>query len=242
MPQFPSSVLNLLSGRHLLSVAFVVAGLSVSDAASAQDLGAQATRIEELLAAGNGSAARREARDFLRTVQRRSGFGVENVQLTVSPASGYGVFDPRHSRVYSPNEPVFAYVEVFGFSLTPGDAPLQAAGQSAPLADVDQEMYSLSGDVPVQNTMRFDVAFTLLSPQGEQLTPELIPMGEVELSTFAQPVDGYFTLTYRITGVSGEHIIYTEVTDRASGAQSSFRLPVTFVSDEAADRDAGALK
>ncbi|WP_323037854.1 hypothetical protein [Pararhodobacter sp.] len=161
-----------------------------------------ASAIELLIAQGQTREAVDAARDFMRAVTDLSGFGVTNAQLIASPATGFGIFEPRASNVYRIGDPVYAYVEVYGFSLTP-----QPSGV---------------------NQMRFDVAFTLDSPDGRQMTPELIPMGDIQLESYREPVDGYFHLTYRVTGAVGAFTLRTSVTDRESGQRAEFTLPVVF--------------
>lgn len=219
---------SVLKYRPLRWLTAGVISAAVATTVSAQDLSlrAQADRIEALLDAGDAAAARQAARDFLHDVTRRGGFGVSNTRLTIAPASGFGVYEPRESQSYLPDEPVFAYVEVFGYSLTPDAAP-HATGLATRADAVGG--FQMAGTGPSLNRMVFDVAFTLLDSDGTQVTPELVPMGEVELATLAEPVDGYFSLTYRINGVEGDYTILTEVTDRASGSVATFTLPVTFV-------------
>lgn len=231
MSHLVSSVLKNRVVRCLTAGA--LAGvLATTAAAEDVSLRAQAERIEALLEAGDATAARQAARDFLHDVTRRGGFGVSNTRLTISPASGFGVYEPRESQSYLPDEPVFAYVEVFGYSLTPDAAP-NAPGLATRAEVVGA--FQMAGQEPSLNRMLFDVAFTLLDSEGTQVTPELVPMGEVELATLAEPVDGYFSLTYRINGVEGDYTILTEVTDRASGAVATFQLPVTFVGRPVSD-------
>ncbi|WP_461470717.1 hypothetical protein [Pararhodobacter sp.] len=166
-----------------------------------------ARHIQTLLDQGDREAAVREARAFLRSVTAEAGFGVTNARLTEGPATGFGVFSPREDNVFAPGEPVHAYVEVYGFSLTPGPDG--------------------------SNRMTFDVSFTLDSPDGVQLTDALVPMGEVLLQSYSSPVDGYFHLTYRITGAEGTFNLRTHVVDRASGQSAEFVLPVEFAAPEA---------
>lgn len=167
-----------------------------------------AARIEAMLSRGQHDEALVAARDFLRQVTARTGFGVTNARLTAAPAEGFGMYTPRRDGVYRPGEPVYAYVEVYGFSMTP-----QPDGS---------------------NRLLFDVSFTLDSLDGRQMTDGLIPMGEVRLDSFSQPVDGFFHLTYRVTGAEGPFLLRTEVIDRASGQRAEFRLPVEFVEPRAA--------
>ena len=151
------------------------------------------------------------ARLFLRHVTLETGFGVTNARLTVTPAEGFGMFEPRTDNHYRRGEPVYAYVEVYGFSMTP-----LANGA---------------------NRLLFDVSFTLDSPDGRQMTDALIPMGEIQLDSYSQPVDGFFHLTYRVTGAEGPFTLRTQVVDRASGQSTEFTLPVVFSAEgEAADR------
>jgi hypothetical protein len=165
----------------------------------------QAAQIEALLARGQTDAAIEAGRRFLRSVTERTGFVVGNPRLTVTPAEGFGMFETRPDAVYQIGEPVFAYVEVNGFSLTP-----QPDGR---------------------NQLLFDVAFTLDSPDGRQMTDAMIPMGEVRIATQGQPLDAFFHLTYRVTGAEGPFLLRTEVVDRATGQRAQFVLPVEFRSD-----------
>ncbi len=164
------------------------------------EMGAQ---IDALLARGQSDEARLAARRFLRQVTDSIGFGVTNAQLTAAPAEGFGMFARRADNRYLTDEPVYAYVEVYGFSMSP-------------LADGG-------------NRLLFDVAFTLETPDGRQVTDGMIPMGEVMLDSFSDPIDGFFHLTYRVTGASGVYSLRTEVIDRASGQRAEFRLPVEFL-------------
>lgn len=179
---------------------------------------AQALDIEAMLDDGDDTAAIAAARDLLRMVTNRTGFGVTGAQLTVSPATGYGVYALRPSNVYEPGEPIFAYIEVYGFSL------------------LSQRVSATGPNSEPVNIMSFDVSFTLDTPEGEQVTEALIPMGEVNLSSYREPIDGYFQLTYRITGAQGDYVLRTHVVDRESGQSAEFRLPVVFAhQDEASD-------
>lgn len=164
------------------------------------EVGAQ---IDALLARGQSDEALLAARRFLRQVTDSIGFGVTNAQLTAAPAEGFGMFARRADNRYRTDEPVYAYVEVYGFSMSP-------------LADG-------------ANRLLFDVAFTLETPDGRQVTDGMIPMGEVMLDSFSDPIDGFFHLTYRVTGASGVYSLRTEVIDRASGQRAEFRLPVEFL-------------
>lgn len=165
-------------------------------------LSVAAAQIEALLADGQGDAAIDAARRLMRSVTQRVGFGVTNARLTTAPAEGFGMFESRVSNIYNLDEPIHAYVEVFGFSMTP-----QPDGS---------------------NRLLFDVTFTLDDAEGRQMTDALIPMGEVLLDSFSQPLDGYFHLTYRVTGATGRVMLRTQVTDRATGTMTEFTLPVVF--------------
>ncbi|GAB1381182.1 hypothetical protein [Pararhodobacter aggregans] len=180
----------------------LAAVMALPGTAPAQDLTEAATAIEQLLATGRGPEAVAAGRMFLRHVTGEAGFGVTNARLTLLPAEGYGMFEPRPTNVYALGEPVYAYVEVYGFSMTP-----LANGA---------------------NRLLFDVSFTLDSPEGRQMTDAMIPMGEVQLDSFSQPVDGFFHLTYRVTGAEGPFTLRTHVVDRASGQTAEFSLPVVF--------------
>jgi hypothetical protein len=69
------------------------------------------------------------------------------------------------------------------------------------------------------------------------MTDAMIPMGEVQLDSYSQPVDGFFHLTYRVTGAEGPFTLRTRVVDRASGQTAEFSLPVVFGAGSAsADR------
>lgn len=164
-----------------------------------------ATQIETLLARGQSGAAVEAGRAFLRSVTQRAGFGVANARLTEAPAEGFGMFDARPGSLYRIGDPVFAYVEVNGFSLTP-----QPDGR---------------------NQLLFDVSFTLDSLDGRQMTDAMIPMGEVRIDTHGLPLDAFFHLTYRVTGAEGPFRLRTEVVDRASGQVAEFVLPVEFRAD-----------
>ena len=172
--------------------------------AGAQSLTQAAQAIESMLAEGRAEDAVTAARRFMRSVTDQAGFGVLNAQLTAGQAEGYGMYVPRADNVYTVGEPVFAYVEVYGFSMT-------ALANGA-------------------NRLLFDVSFTLDSPEGEQMTDAMIPMGEVQLDSYSRPVDGYFHLTYRVTGAEGAYRLRTQVVDRASGQRAEFTLPVVFQS------------
>ncbi|MCC0079772.1 MAG: hypothetical protein H6899_07460 [Rhodobacter sp.] len=178
----------------------------------AHPLQAAAARIESLLAAGQRAEAYAAGRAFLRQVTQATGFGVTNAHLTQGQADGFGMFMPRPDNVYLAGEPVEAYVEVYGFSLTPRP-----------------------GNV---NQLLFDVSFTLITPDGRQMTDAMIPMGEIQLDSRSAPLDGFFHLTYRVTGAVGAYALRTEVVDRASGERAEFTLPVVFV-DPAGQPQAG---
>ncbi|MCB1407027.1 MAG: hypothetical protein KDK01_12420 [Rhodobacteraceae bacterium] len=170
--------------------------------ARADTLSEAAHAIETLIAQGQSEDAVAAARQFLRRVTDQTGFGVTNARLIESPATGYGIYVPRESNTYLPGDPVYAYVEVYGFSLSS-----QRNGA---------------------NRLMFDVAFTLDTPDGQQMTDAMIPMGEILLESFSEPVDGYFHLTYRVTGAEGAFNLRTRVTDRESGQSAEFVLPVVF--------------
>jgi len=178
-----------------------LSGLMPSDL-RADTLQDTAARIEALIADEQNDEAVSAARDFLRQVTSMTGFGVTNAQLINGPASGFGVFESRDTNVYVRGEPIYAYVELYGFSTTP-----QPNGA-------------------VQ--LLFDVSFTLISADGEQMTDALVPMGDIRLDTFSDPIDGYFHLTYRVNGASGPFLLRTLVTDNASGQTAEFTLPVVF--------------
>lgn len=161
-----------------------------------------AAQIEALLASGQSETALAAARHFLRSVTARTGFGVSNARLTEAPAEGFGMFSPRAESVYRIGEPVYAYVEVNGFTLTP-----QPDGV---------------------NRMLFDVYFTLDNAQGEQMTDGLIPMGEVRIDSHSEILDAYIYLTYTVSGAEGAFGLRTRVVDRASGDTAEFVLPVEF--------------
>jgi hypothetical protein len=195
---------------RVVAVAGMMAIGGLSSPLSADTLTEAAERIQSLLDQGEGEQAMRAARAFLREVTDETGFGVTNARLTAGPATGFGVFTPRPDNVYAPGEPVFAYVEVYGFTLTPE-----------------------SGDV---SQMMFDVSFTLDSPDGAQMTEDMVPMGEIMLQSYSQPIDGYFHLTYRISGAEGVFNLRTHVIDRATGDSADFVLPVEFATPEDEDK------
>lgn len=178
---------------------------------SEDPLSSEAARIRHLLDAGQGEEAAFAARAFARMVADEAGFGIANARLTAAPATGYGVFTPRADHVYAVNEPVFAYVELYGFSLTP-----QPGGA---------------------NALVFDVSFTLDTPDGRQMTDAMIPMGEIRLSSHSEPLDAYFHLTYSITGAEGPYSLRTRVVDRASGETAEFALPLEFHVEAPHDAD-----
>lgn len=195
--------------RHAgLWLALAVSLATGTPAARADTLAEMAAHIQALLDSGQGPQAADAARGFLRAVTAQAGFGVTNARLTASEATGFGVYEPRADNVYHPGEPVYAYVEVYGFSLTPHEGGT--------------------------NELLFDVSFTMLSPEGRQLTDHMVPMGDIRLSSFNLPVDGYFHLTYRINGFEGPSILRTHVVDRASGQSADFDLPVVFAAPDAA--------
>lgn len=200
------SIARALIVPAAFAFALVIGGASAparaQDSALDSALTDAAREIESMLALGQSDEAVAAARAFMRSVTDRAGFGVTNAQLINSPATGFGIFDPRSNNVFRAGDPVFAYVEVYGFSLTP-----QPGGV---------------------NEMLFDVSFTLEAPDGRQLTPEMIPMGDVRLESYSEPVDGYFHLTYRVTGATGAFNLRTSVIDRESGQQADFTLPVVF--------------
>lgn len=186
--------------------AFLVPG-GLVPGAQAQGLADAAIAIEGLLADGRGPEAVAAARGLLRHVTAEAGFGVTNAQLTVGEAQGFGMFEPRPGNHYTPGEPIFAYVEVYGFSIMP-----LANGA---------------------NRLVFDVSFTLDDPEGHQMTDAMIPMGAVQLDSFSQPLDGFIHLTYQVTGAEGPFTLRTQVVDRASGQVAEFALPVVFGVEEA---------
>ena len=198
-PATPMTALSRILRAVPLALALSVG--SVSELA-AQSLPDTAARIDQLIETGRGAEAVEAARQFLQQVTDRTGFGVANAQLTVGLAEGFGMFEPRPDNRFIVDEPIYAYVEVYGFSLSP-----------------------LSNGA---NRLLFDVSFTLDSPEGEQLTDDMISMGEVQLDSFREPIDGYFHLTYRVTGAEGSYILRTQVIDRASGQMAEFSLPVVF--------------
>ena len=138
----------------------------------------------------------------MRSVGERAGFGLLTATLTDGDATGYGVYAPRPDNRFAEGEAINAYVELYGYSVT-----------------------AMQGTT---RQMVFDITFTVLGPDGQMMTDAMVPMGEVVLNTYAEPLDGYLTLTYRITGVSGPAVVHTEITDRASGQRADFSLPVVF--------------
>ena len=179
----------------------LMAGLGLT-AAQAQPLGDQAEAIRQLLDSARGPEAVVAARRFLRQVTDEAGFGVTNAQLTVGPAEGFGMFEPRRDNIFRRDEQVLAYDEVYWLSM-------QRLATGA-------------------NRLLFDVYFTLDTPDGQAVTPSMIPMGEVMMDSHSEPVDGFFHLTYRVTGAEGPYTLRTRVVDRASGQRAEFSLPVEF--------------
>jgi len=169
--------------------------------AGAETLAERLGGIEAALEAGDAGAALEQARDLHLDIGTRAGFGVRQAVLTEEPATGFGLYTPRARPVYAPGTPVYGYVEPFGYSLQP-------AGQGL-------------------NAMLFDIDFALLARDGQPLT-ERLPMGAVELTSRSRPLDAYFHLTYTINGPAGDYLIWTRVTDRPSGQEAEFTIPVTF--------------
>ena len=196
------SIVRAYTAPFLVALPLLFGTLVVPSDADADVLSDATAEIELLIAEGRQEDAMSAARQFVRLVSDMTGFGVTNAQLIEGAATGFGVFEPRDSNVYMPGEAVNAYVEVFGFSLTSSDAGT--------------------------NRLLFDVAFTLDSPGGEQMTDALIPMGEIQLESYSEPLDGYFHLTYRVSGADGAYNLRTQVTDRESGQVTEFVLPVVF--------------
>lgn len=187
------------SGVLVALTAICVGGAVQAQQGTLQDRAAQ---IEALAQSGQAEQAMSAARDFVRSVAGQVGFGVWNAQLTREIATGYGVFMPRADNVYRPGEPIYAYVEPYGFSLT--------------------------GLNEGENQLLFEVSFTIDDPNGRQLTQGMIDMGQINLRTRGEPIDAFFHLTYNITGVTGPATLRTEVTDVASGQSDVFVLPVVF--------------
>ena len=181
--------------------AFLVIGAQ-GPGAQAQGLTDGAAAIQRLLADGRGPEAVAAARGLLRHVALEAGFGVTNARLTIGEAQGFGMFEPRPGNRYVTGEPIYAYVEVYGFSMMP-----LANGA---------------------NRLVFDVSFTLDDLDGHQMTDAMIPMGAVQLDSFSQPLDGFIHLTYQVTGAEGPFTLRTRVVDRASGQVAEFTLPVEF--------------
>lgn len=196
------SCVRALGVPALLATMITMGTVPIAPWARADTLSDAAVDIQHLIDQGQAEDAVAAARAFMRRVTDMTGFGVTNPQLINGPATGFGVYDLRDDNVYLPGESVYAYIEVYGFSLTP-----QANGT---------------------NRLQFDVAFTLDSLDGEQMTDALIPMGDIQLESYNVPVDGYFHLTYRVTGAEGAFNLRTIVTDRASGQSTQFTLPVVF--------------
>jgi len=182
-------------------LATVLFAFSLCGVANADTLSTRIAEIEAALAAGDGAGALAQTRALHHAVADRAGFGVNQVILTEAPATGFGLYTPQAQPVYAPGAPVYGYVEPFGFSLEPvGDG---------------------------MNALLFDVDFALLSTDGEPLT-DIMPMGEVELTSRSRPLDAFFYLTYNISGPDGDYLIWTRVTDRPSGQEAEFTIPVTF--------------
>lgn len=183
------------------ALAPILALALLADTALAETISERAARIEARLAEGDGAAAVAEARSLYHAAAERAGFGVQGAILTTEPATGFGIYTERAEAVYAPGDPIYGYVEPFGYSLR-----LNAAGL---------------------NEMVFDVDFALMSPSGEPLT-DTMAMGEILITSYNQPIDAYFHLTYRITGPAGHYVIWTRVTDRPTGRQAEFSIPVEF--------------
>ncbi|MEZ5752270.1 MAG: hypothetical protein R3D60_09995 [Paracoccaceae bacterium] len=193
--------------RSLVPVVALLAGLAGPVWAQQTPLQAQLGTIEAFLDAGDAEGAMNAARALVRLVGETAGFGVWNARLTQDVATGFGVNVPRADNVYAPGEPIYAYVEPFGYSLSP-----------------------IGGG---ENQLLFEVSFTIDDPDGRQLTQGMIDMGQINLRTRGEPVDAFFHLTYNITGVSGPATLRTEVIDVATGQVDVFTLPVVFASPPA---------
>ena len=191
-----------LTRAKITAVVIALGAALVPPAAQAGPLTDAASDIEAMIAQGQTEDAVAAARDLFRAVTNLTGFGVTNAQLIEGPATGFGIYEPRGDSVYEPGEPIYAYVEVYGFSLTPQENGF--------------------------NQLLFDVTFTLDAPDGEQMTDAMVSMGDIRLESYGEPVDGYFHLTYRVTGAEGAFVLRTSVTDRESGQTAEFSLPVIF--------------
>lgn len=188
--------------RKLFAASLLTAAIGLGSTIVAADtLSDRAASIEAALASGDGDAALEQTREFHHDVATRAGFGVRRAVLTEEPATGFGIYTPRAEPVYAPGDPVYAYVEPFGYSLQPDGQGL--------------------------NTMLFDIDFALMTTDGQPLT-ERMPMGVVEMASRSRPLDAYFYLTYNISGPEADYLIWTRVTDRPSGQEAEFTMPVTF--------------
>lgn len=157
-------------------------------------------QIEALIDEGNAHQAMTEARALYLDLAARAGLAIAEALLTVAPATGYGVYEPRRDNVFAPDEPMHVYVELTGARITerPGGV----------------------------NEMLFEVDFAVLDTQGTQLT-DVISMGEVRLLSRARGVDLFLELTYNLTSApAGDYVLWTEITDAASGQNVTFDLPV----------------
>lgn len=187
-----------------LALACLVAPVTTTRAIADAPGGAAAAKlahIEALIAEGRARDAMAEARALYLDLAARAGLSIARVTFTIEPATGYGVYEPRPDNRFAPDEPMHAYVELNGASVTerPGGV----------------------------NEMLFQVDFAVLDAEGQRLT-DVIRMGDVQLRSRARGVDVFLELTYNLTSApAGDYVLWTEITDAPGDQQVSFELPVS---------------
>jgi hypothetical protein len=112
-------------------------------------------------------------------------------------AQGYGVYDPRPTNVFKPDEAMFVYGEPFGFG------------------------YGREQD---QHRIEFEVRLSVATPAGaEVIAPR---SGRVALASRQQNREFMFSFAYEPQGLKpGDYLLLAEFRDTASGKTTAQRLP-----------------
>jgi hypothetical protein len=188
----------MIVARHVCALILLIC---LPQVVVAQTLSDRLRLIEGHLAAQQPAAALLEARRLYLSVAQTAGLQLGPPILVTGPAASLGVYEPRAGHVYTHDEPVLAYAEATGFTFQ-----RQADGR---------------------NRVHLSMTFRLIDMAGRDRSG-LVEMGEVDLSSRAEPMDVFINLTYRISGAKGPHVLHTAVTDIIGGSIATFDLPVHF--------------
>ncbi len=182
----------------------LAAGLAIAPASPvlAGPIADSAKRGEQLLAAGKPLAAWKAMDEAVEAIWEKMPLTIAKALFVVGDPQGYGIFDPRESNVFKPDESMVVYVEPLGFGhrLVNG-------------------IYEI--DIDVGLAVRDKSGKTVASRES---------FGQFRLRSRRRNREFFLKLTISLNGAPpGDYVLSFPITDKVKGQKTEVSLPIRIV-------------